>query len=72
MDKAATEAIRIQAIVIKNEEERKSAIERARELTGCTRGSEEERELQALIDAIAEYDIANAVPRGVGGRHPTE
>jgi hypothetical protein len=36
----------MQAIIIKNEDERKAAIERARELTGCTRGSDEERELQ--------------------------
>jgi hypothetical protein len=62
----------MQAIIIKNEDERTAAIERARKLTGCTRGSDQERELQALIDAIAEYDVANAVPGGVGGGQPTE
>jgi hypothetical protein len=60
-------------IIIRNEDERKAAIKRAQDLMGCTDGSEEERERQALIEAIAQYDIANAVPGGLGGRgQPTE
>jgi hypothetical protein len=59
-------------IIIRNEDERKAAIERAHDLMGCTDGSEEDRELQALIEAIAQYDITNAVPGGVGGGQQTE
>jgi hypothetical protein len=55
------------AIIIRNDAERRAAIERAQKLLGCPAGSDEELELELLIDAIAEYDIANAIP-GSGGR----
>lgn len=53
--------------VIRNDAELVIAIERAQELTGCTCGSEEERELEAIVDAI---DVYAAIARRLMRQRP--
>jgi hypothetical protein len=60
----------MRAITVTTEAQRKAAIDRAHELKGCTNGSDEERELKAIVDAVAAYDAAKAVP-GASGKQPT-
>lgn len=43
--------------------ERKAAVLRAAELINCAKGSDEEREFNALTEAIAEFDLRrHAIP----------
>jgi hypothetical protein len=55
----------MQKITITNEAERQAAFERSQELIGCIHDSDEQRELEALSDAIEAYDVEHAVVSGV-------
>lgn len=54
-------------VTITNEDERRRAIERAAALMGCAADSHEERELEALTEAIALYDIEIREPGTIAG-----
>ena len=46
-------------LVIRNDDELKAAIERACQLMGCTNGSDEERELAEIADAVEVYEVSS-------------
>jgi hypothetical protein len=51
---------------ITTEAERVAAYERVQELIGAPKGSAEQRELEALSEALEAYDLRNATPGGSG------
>jgi len=57
---------------IRNEAERDVAVARVQELSGCLKHSAEERELEALADAIDDYDRTARTSQNanVGVRQP--
>jgi hypothetical protein len=55
----------MQQVIITNEAQRKAAFERSQELMGRTHNSNEERELEAIADAIEAYDVEHAVVSGM-------
>jgi len=55
-------------VTITNDDERRTAIERAALLFGCAVDSDEESELDMLTEAIALYDIEIREPGAFTGR----
>ncbi|QEL24268.1 hypothetical protein FQV39_18045 [Bosea sp. F3-2] len=53
-------------LIIRNPDECVAATKRVQALSGAASGSEQERELKALSDAIKVYEDSIAMMRGVG------
>lgn len=55
----------MQPVIISDDADRETALKRSRELLGCAIGSDDERELEAIAEAIETYDAAHATPGGI-------